>query len=130
MNGKGYGRKRSWSNLRCYFGICLERLGINTKNLSQNSHSPGRNLKQSSPEYEAGILTTRQRCSAHSWLLVDTYIHRQDFTKCFIIEQGAKNKTFSPQQHTSVILEDSIHFILAQTVTTSQKKVNICYIDL
>jgi hypothetical protein len=35
MNWKGYGRKRSWRNLRYYLGICLEGLKKNTK------HMPG-----------------------------------------------------------------------------------------
>jgi hypothetical protein len=31
MNWKGYGRKWSWCNLRCYPGICLEKLSKTTK---------------------------------------------------------------------------------------------------
>jgi hypothetical protein len=34
-----------------------------TKNLSQDSRSPGRDLKPGPPEYEAGVLTTRPRRS-------------------------------------------------------------------
>jgi hypothetical protein len=35
----GFGRKRSWPNLRYYPGTFLERLKKNTKNLSQDSWS-------------------------------------------------------------------------------------------
>jgi hypothetical protein len=59
MNWKGCGRKRSWPNLRYYPGICLEGLTKTTKNLSQHSRSPGRDLNPGPPEYEAGVLTTR-----------------------------------------------------------------------
>jgi hypothetical protein len=52
-------KKRSWPNLRYYSGICLEGLRKTTKNLSQDSRSPGRDLDPGPPEYEAGVLTTR-----------------------------------------------------------------------
>jgi hypothetical protein len=42
-------------------GICLEGLRKTTKNLSQDSRSPGRDLNPGPPEYEAGVLTTRPR---------------------------------------------------------------------
>jgi hypothetical protein len=48
------GRKRSWPNLRYYLGICLERLRKTTKNLSQDSLSPGRGLNPRLSEYEVG----------------------------------------------------------------------------
>jgi hypothetical protein len=37
MNLKGYGRKWSWSNLKCYPGVCL-------KELSQDKWPPDGNL--------------------------------------------------------------------------------------
>jgi hypothetical protein len=43
-------RKRSWPNLRCYPGICLEVLRETTKNLSQDKRSPGRVLNSRPPE--------------------------------------------------------------------------------
>jgi hypothetical protein len=58
---KGLERKRPWPNLMYYRGILLERLGKNTKALSQDWHSPGRDLNQWPPEYEAGVLITRSR---------------------------------------------------------------------
>jgi hypothetical protein len=58
MNCKGRGRKLSWSHLRYYPGIYLEGLRKITKNLSHNSRSPGRDLKPSPSEYNAGVLPT------------------------------------------------------------------------
>jgi hypothetical protein len=63
MNWKGCGRKRSWSNLRYYPRIWLDRTRKTIKNLSQDSRSPGRDLNPGPPEYEAGVLTTRSQCS-------------------------------------------------------------------
>jgi hypothetical protein len=57
MIQKGCGRKGSWSNLRCYPGICLEELRKTTK-LGQGSWSLGQDLNLGPPEYEAGVLTT------------------------------------------------------------------------
>jgi hypothetical protein len=42
-----------------YPSICLERLKITTKKFSEINRSPGRDLKQRSPAYEAELLTTR-----------------------------------------------------------------------
>jgi hypothetical protein len=63
IHWKGYGRKRSWPNLIYYPCICLEELSKTTKHLSQNSRSRGLNLNTRSPEYKAGMLTTRPRRS-------------------------------------------------------------------
>jgi hypothetical protein len=54
MNLKGYGRKRSWPNLKYYPGISLEGLRKTTENLSQDNLSPGRDLNSGPLEYEAG----------------------------------------------------------------------------
>jgi hypothetical protein len=67
-NWKGCGRKRSWPNLRYYHGICLEGVRKNTKTFSQDSRSPGRDLSQIHPIYEAGVLTTGPRYSVYSKL--------------------------------------------------------------
>jgi hypothetical protein len=40
----------------------------NTKTLSQDSQFPGRDLKPGPPEYKSGMLTTRTRLSATSFL--------------------------------------------------------------
>jgi hypothetical protein len=56
MNRKGYGRKRSWRNLRYNPGIYLEGLMNTTKNLSQDIQSPDRDLKPRPAEYEIGVL--------------------------------------------------------------------------
>jgi hypothetical protein len=49
-------KKRLWSNVMQYPGICLEGL---RKTLSQNSRSPSLDLNSKLPEYEAGVLTTQ-----------------------------------------------------------------------
>jgi hypothetical protein len=54
MNWKRCGRKRSWPNLRYYLCICLERLSKTSKNLSQDSLSPGQGLNPRLSEYEVG----------------------------------------------------------------------------
>jgi hypothetical protein len=46
-----------------YIGIGMKGLRKTTKNLSQDSRSPGRDLNPGHPEYEAGLSTTRKRCS-------------------------------------------------------------------
>jgi hypothetical protein len=66
MQWNGYGRKRSWPNLKYCPGICLERLRKTTKNLSQDSRSPGRGFHPGPPEYEVGVLTTRPHFSDSS----------------------------------------------------------------
>lgn len=59
MNWKVYGKKRPWSNLRCYTGIYLEALGESTKELTQFSIFPGRELNPRPPEYKEGMTSTR-----------------------------------------------------------------------
>jgi hypothetical protein len=59
----GFGRKRSWPNLRNYPGIRLEGLRKTTEHLSQDSRSPRRDLKPGHPEYEARVLTSGPRRS-------------------------------------------------------------------
>jgi hypothetical protein len=54
---------RSWPNLRYYPGIFLKRLRKTTKNFSQDSRSPGREMNPGPLEYEAGMLTIRPRRS-------------------------------------------------------------------
>jgi hypothetical protein len=63
MDWKGYIRKRSWHNFRGYPGIFLEGLGETTKNLSQDIRSLGRDLNLVPSEYEAEVLSSRQRRS-------------------------------------------------------------------
>jgi hypothetical protein len=62
MNRKRYGRKRLWPNLRYHPGIFLEGSKKTTKNLSQDSRSPGKDLNTELPENER-MLTIRQRRS-------------------------------------------------------------------
>jgi hypothetical protein len=59
INLKGYATKRSWPILAYCTDIHLEELRYTTINLSHYSRSPGRDLKPSPPEYEAGMLTTQ-----------------------------------------------------------------------
>jgi hypothetical protein len=56
MEGRGRGLI-----LRCYQGICLERLRKTIKNLSHDSQSWGPDLNPRSSEYEARLLSTRSR---------------------------------------------------------------------
>jgi hypothetical protein len=58
---KGCGRKWLSRNLKYYPSICLEGLRNTTKTLSQDSRSPGQDLNPEILEYEAGVLSTRQR---------------------------------------------------------------------
>jgi hypothetical protein len=60
---KGFGRSGRGLILSHYPGIRLEGLGKITKNLNQDSRSPGRDLNPGPPEYESGVLTTRWRRS-------------------------------------------------------------------
>jgi hypothetical protein len=63
IHWREFGRKRLWPNFN--FSIRLEVLGKITKDFSQYSRSPGRDLKRGLPEYEAGVLTTRPRRSVN-----------------------------------------------------------------
>jgi hypothetical protein len=58
MNWKGYGRKLSWPDFKVLYRDILMKT---TKNLRQNSRSPGRELNSGPLEYEAGVLTTLSR---------------------------------------------------------------------
>jgi hypothetical protein len=51
MNVKRCESKRLWSNLRYYPGISLERLRKTTKDLSQDSRAPDRDLNSGPLEY-------------------------------------------------------------------------------
>jgi hypothetical protein len=59
MDWKGCGKKRSWSDFRYYPGIYLDGLRKTTKDLSQDSRSPGRDFKPGPAEYEVGVLIIR-----------------------------------------------------------------------
>jgi hypothetical protein len=59
MNWEGGGEKKKWRNLRYYLSICSEGLRKTTKNLVQDSRSPGRDLNPWPPEHEAGVLSIR-----------------------------------------------------------------------
>jgi hypothetical protein len=66
MKWKGGKRRRSRSlilSYAYYLNIFLEELRRTTKNLSEDSLSPGRDLNAGPPEYKAGVLSTRQRRS-------------------------------------------------------------------
>jgi hypothetical protein len=53
-----------------YPDSCVEGLRKTTKNLSEDSLSPDRNLNQRPSEYETGVLTTRPQCSVYRSLTV------------------------------------------------------------
>jgi hypothetical protein len=59
MNWKGFGSKRSRPNLRYYLGIRLEELMKTTKNLNEDSRSPG-------PTVGPGTSRIRSRSVNHS----------------------------------------------------------------
>jgi hypothetical protein len=59
MNWKGFCRKRSWPNLRYYSAIRVKGLRKSTKNLNQNSRSPG-------PRIEPGTSRIRSISVNHS----------------------------------------------------------------
>jgi hypothetical protein len=67
------GKDLEWNGcrliLRCYPSICLKKLRKTTKNLGQDSRSPGRGLNAWSPEYETGVLNTLLRPSFHCLLM-------------------------------------------------------------
>jgi hypothetical protein len=58
MNWKGCGRKQSRPNFEELFQHFTGRTEKNTKNLSQDSRFPGRDLNPVPPEYEAAVLIT------------------------------------------------------------------------
>jgi hypothetical protein len=52
MNWKAFGRKRLWPNRGKYYpGTYLEGLIKTTKNLSHDSHCPGRDSNPAPPKY-------------------------------------------------------------------------------
>jgi hypothetical protein len=53
-----------------YPSICLQELKKITKNLSQDSRPPVRDLKPGAPEYKAGVLATRPRRSVTKWKIL------------------------------------------------------------
>jgi hypothetical protein len=67
MNWKGFGRRQQWRILKYYPGIRLEGLRKTTKTLNLDGRSAGRDLNPRSPEYKAGVLTTRPRHSVTSY---------------------------------------------------------------
>jgi hypothetical protein len=76
MNWKVLGRKRSWPNLKVLSRHSPGRTEISHENLSQDSRSPGLDSNPGSPEYEAGVLTTRPRRS----VIWSVSLHFDDMT--------------------------------------------------
>jgi hypothetical protein len=70
MNSKGSGSKWLWSH---YPGICVEGLRKTTRNPSQDSQSPGWDLKSGPPEYKAGVLTTWPWCSVRYGTMISIH---------------------------------------------------------
>jgi hypothetical protein len=64
MNWKELGRNRSWPNFKVLAQHSPGRK--TTRNLSQDSRSPGQDLNPGPPEYEARDLTTRPRSSVQN----------------------------------------------------------------
>jgi hypothetical protein len=63
-------KKRPLRNSSYYRGIYLEGLRKTTRNPSQDSRSPDRELNPGPHEYEAEVLTTQPRRSVRFWLIV------------------------------------------------------------
>jgi hypothetical protein len=61
----GYGRKRSWRNLKYYLGICLDRPRKTMQNVSQDNWSSNREQKTCSSKHY-GMLTTGLLRSVYS----------------------------------------------------------------
>jgi hypothetical protein len=59
MNWRGYGRKRSWSNIKVLSRMLSGGIEEDDENFSQYSQFLGRNFNPGRPEYEAELLTTR-----------------------------------------------------------------------
>jgi hypothetical protein len=57
--------KRSWPNFKVLSRYLPGGLRKTTKNLTQDSRSPGRDLNPRPPEFEARLLTTRPRYSVY-----------------------------------------------------------------
>jgi hypothetical protein len=79
--------------LRYCLGICLEGLRKATKNLSKDTLSPGRDLNPELPEYEAGVLTTRQRRSVHGLYVcssMDLLMPRQKVSRACSAHERSK----------------------------------------
>jgi hypothetical protein len=80
MNWKGYGRKRSWSNIRY-----LPRVTKETHKKAQDCRSPDWNLIPSPPECESEVLITQSQRSVKSfkiklfseWIWNDSVIRRK-----------------------------------------------------
>jgi hypothetical protein len=60
-NLKGFGRKRSWPNLKLLSQTLPGGTEENHENLSQDCWPPCRDLNPGPPEYEVGVLITRPR---------------------------------------------------------------------
>jgi hypothetical protein len=58
MSWKGYGRKRSWPNLKYYLCIFRDRIGKTTKNLTKIILSPGFSAQDTGPPRYEGRLPT------------------------------------------------------------------------
>jgi hypothetical protein len=56
MNWRENGRKRLYSNLKQYPGICVDGLRKSTEKLNYNSRDPGRDPNFRIPDYETGVL--------------------------------------------------------------------------
>jgi hypothetical protein len=63
---KQFRRKLHSLTLRYYLSIRREGLRKNTKNLTEDSRSPGRDLNPGPSKNEAGVLTTRPRHYKHN----------------------------------------------------------------
>jgi hypothetical protein len=89
LNCKGFGRKRSWPNLRHYPGILVEGLREIIKNLSEDSRSQDRELNLRPPEYEAGVFTNQPRRSVR-------HSRKTAFTKNKLLKQILSDSRKSP----------------------------------
>jgi hypothetical protein len=101
MNWKGCERKRPGFNLRYYPGICWGERRKTTKTLSQDSRSLGGGMNPGSPEYEAGVLTTRPRFGFFTFVLYGRETWLLEFREehvFLVLENGVLRRIFGPKR--------------------------------
>jgi hypothetical protein len=79
--------KRSWHNLRCCLGICLEGLRKATKNL-WIARPSDRYLNPGHPEYEAGVIIAWPRRSMTPYQMHCVEIYRLRYSICALMLLG------------------------------------------
>jgi hypothetical protein len=106
---------------RYYPGNFLEGMRKTTKNLSQDSRSPGRGLNPGLPEYEAGVLITRPQRSV-TFRVTQYGQHGNCITKCtrtIHTVYGTTNQHCMSSRNANLIQTRSRHSFYFQRHKTS-----------